>query len=93
MQGSTVTESPAELFASLAKRALKHVAETAFKTCSRPGCKAHSMGFICSTCSRFVCNEHGYWTLAVRPQVICEACIALSASPEDEPAKTGEEPK
>lgn len=45
--------------------------------CRIPGCRAHSMGFICGECSRFVCNFHGYATMPglKKPTIICASCI------------------
>lgn len=45
--------------------------------CRIPGCTHHSMGFICRTCARYVCQRHAYATMpAIRkPEVICASCI------------------
>ncbi len=45
--------------------------------CRIPGCHAHSMGFVCKHCSRFVCNFHGYATMPglKKPEIICASCV------------------
>lgn len=45
--------------------------------CRIPNCNAHSLGFICKQCSRYVCNYHAYATMPglKKPEVICASCV------------------
>jgi hypothetical protein len=60
-----------------AKAAASHV----FNKCDVPGCDKLSVGFTCSTCSRFTCNRHLYFKPGAPPVPICAACV-LGSHPE-----------
>lgn len=46
-----------------------------FEQCRIPGCHAHSVGLVCTTCVRFVCQHHVYITAALPPRPICASCV------------------
>lgn len=46
-----------------------------FERCRIPGCHAHSVGLVCMTCARFVCQHHVYITAALPPRPICASCV------------------
>jgi len=49
----------------------------AFQQCQLGQCSTFSLGFVCSKCSRPVCQRHGYVTASVsrKPQIVCVSCI------------------
>ncbi|NCA16898.1 MAG: hypothetical protein EBS90_07610 [Betaproteobacteria bacterium] len=58
---------------------VREAASRVFMPCGLAGCHAHSLGFVCSTCSRPCCQRHAY----IRPAavlrrenaVVCVSCI------------------
>lgn len=46
-----------------------------FTQCQLGDCTKHSLGLICSMCSRAVCQRHAYVTASVPPKPICCSCI------------------
>ena len=60
---------------------VKELAGQYFNECGIQSCAKHSMGFVCSSCSRFVCNKHIYWRLSPKPLPVCAACV-LASHPE-----------
>jgi hypothetical protein len=48
---------------------------TAFEPCRLPGCTNLSLGFICSVCSRYVCQKHAYVKASPKPEMLCASCV------------------
>ena len=59
-----------------AKEVLYRAAAMAFHKCGIEGCEAHSLGLVCSQCSRFACQSHVYLTASMPPTPVCARCIA-----------------
>lgn len=61
-----------------------HMLSNAFESCEVSGCKHKSLGFVCSECSRFICQSHYYLapTTQIPPKVVCVRCILLRAHRE-----------
>lgn len=73
---------PQQVVAFLASSAAK-----VFEPCRIQGCTAHSLGFVCGTCSRFTCQRHTYLRPVVPAQIVCISCLVedhreLWAEPE-----------
>lgn len=59
-----------------------NVVENAFHPCAVGECGKRSVGFICSRCSRYTCNDHVYIRPALQDGVvICAACV-IDSHPE-----------
>lgn len=54
---------------------LSHVGSSVFRSCGIPGCQHHSLGLICKTCRRYMCQRHAYAKPSVPPAFICASCI------------------
>lgn len=63
---------PPEVFSLLAA-GLKGL--RAFEQCRIPNCTGHSLGIVCQSCSRFVCQSHAYVSASIPPRPICASCI------------------
>lgn len=65
---------------SFGQVAAKFVA-AAFESCEVQGCNKKSLGFVCSQCSRFVCQGHYYLApvAQIPPKVVCVRCILMQA--------------
>ncbi len=74
---------PPGMMSKMLKTALGEVIPQAFHACQHPGCKAHSVGWQCSTCQAMVCNDHGLGTLTLPPRVVCMLCAARLVAPQD----------
>lgn len=61
------------------KALLKEAVSGHFKPCGVERCAKHSLGAVCSRCSKFACLEHVYFTAPTIqeavPQAVCEDCI------------------
>lgn len=57
---------------------VRDVASGVFKECSVGDCEKFSLGFVCSQCSRFACNNHLYFKMGAPPKPVCAACVVLS---------------
>lgn len=59
---------------------IKAVVAQIFNHCGIHNCDKHSLGFVCSGCSIFVCNRHCYWqvSLSGKPVPLCAACVVDS---------------
>lgn len=56
----------------------KQVASKVFNECGLETCQKLSLGFVCSSCSRFACNSHVYFKLGKPPIPVCAACVVDS---------------
>lgn len=48
---------------------------TAFEPCRIPSCHKLSLGFVCSRCSRYVCQHHAYVKASPKPETLCASCV------------------
>jgi hypothetical protein len=48
---------------------------TAFEPCRILSCTKLSLGFVCSRCSRYVCQNHAYVKAAPKPETLCASCV------------------
>lgn len=48
---------------------------TVFEPCRIEGCRKLSLGFVCSRCSRYVCQHHAYVKAAPTPETLCASCV------------------
>ncbi len=46
-----------------------------FSGCELGDCNKHSLGIVCTMCSRRICQRHAYVTASVPPKPICVSCI------------------
>ena len=53
---------------------LTHGLKKVFEPCRIPGCTAHSLGFVCGACARYVCQRHAYLSPSAM-KVVCASCI------------------
>lgn len=77
---STHSQQPSPVQSTLGQLAV-HILANAFEGCEVEGCKHKSLGFVCSDCSRYVCQSHYYLspTPQIPPKVVCVRCILLRA--------------
>lgn len=80
MASSPHTTSPSPVRSTLGEMAVNLLAH-AFEECEVEGCKHKSLGFVCSECSRYVCQSHYYLspTPQIPPKVVCVRCILVRA--------------
>jgi hypothetical protein len=58
--------------------AIKDTITKHFSGCQVGDCRKHSIGIVCSYCSRFACNTHVYFRMAKRFSPVCAACVVDS---------------
>ena len=66
---------------SLQQRASKNL-----NRCQFPECSKFSLGFRCSECNTFACNDHVYFKLTPSPVPVCVSCVLGKYGPGENDA-------
>ena len=53
----------------------KKMLSNAFEACDVKRCKNLSLGFVCETCSKRVCQQHALLRPSMPPRPVCVCCV------------------